>query len=57
MKALKSELAKKLLADPRAREQLQALASTRGSAKQVVIELREGNRAKQYIAQLVAKAA
>lgn len=57
MKALKSELAKKLLANPQAREQLQGLASA-GSAgpRQVVIQLREGGKSKQYVARLVAKA-
>ena len=56
MKALKSELAKRLLADPRVRERLQGLDPS-GEDRQVVVELREGNKAKQYIVRVVAKAA
>ncbi len=58
MKALKSELAKKLLADPQAREQLQGLASQGAQGpRQVVVQLREGDKARHYVARLVAKAA
>ncbi|MCE4555302.1 hypothetical protein [Pelomonas cellulosilytica] len=56
MKALKSELAKKLLADPRVRERLQGGESA-GDDRQVVVEFRDGDKAKQYVVRVVAKAA
>jgi hypothetical protein len=59
MKALKSPLAKKLLADPRTRQQLQSAAvKTAADRSPVVIQFAEGESPpKRYIARIVAKSA
>ena len=61
MKALKSDLAKKVLADPKAREQLRSyVISTSGGTKPAQtrgVELRNGERTVIYRPVVVRKAA
>ncbi len=56
MKALKSDLAKKLLSDPKEREKLRQVQATGKSSVGPIVEVRDGQEIKRYKPTVVAKA-